>query len=179
MQALQNNWRDPAYLSQGNADQQAVYRALQSSRILDILQGYDPVLVGTYPIGIYLPDSDIDIVCHALPGEAFESRLRDSFGHYHGFFVRKKTIRGEDCIIARFVFSGFLFEVFGQNVPVEKQYAYRHMLIEHRLLTENDSNFRKRIMEQKEKGLSTEEAFCKVLGIPGDPYEGLLNFSTY
>ncbi len=177
MEALGNNWRDPAYLLQGDAVQQLVYRAIQSSRILEILQGYDPLLVGTYPIGIYLPGSDIDIVCHACHNGDFESILQKSFGHLHDFSVTRKKIREEDCIIVRFSFSGFLFEIFGQDVPVEKQYAYRHMLVEHQLLSLKDHGFRKMIMEQKEKGLSTEEAFCKILGIPGDPYEGLMKFS--
>ena len=54
------NWRDISYLSSGDKNQKEVFLALSKSRVLKFLAAFDPVLTGTYPIGIYLPDSDLD-----------------------------------------------------------------------------------------------------------------------
>ena len=87
-------------------------------------------------------------------------------------------IRGVESIIARFRFAGFKFEIFGQPTAVEQQYAYRHMIIEDKILSDRGEEFRKEVLILKEKGLSTEEAFAFLLGIDGDPYDGLMRFEV-
>ena len=69
-------------------------------------------------------------------------------------------------------------DVFGQAVSVKDQYAFRHMLIEHKILKSKGDKFRNKILALKEKGLSTEEAFASLLGIDGDPYTELLRFEA-
>ena len=168
------DWRDITYLMKGDKKQKEVYEALNRSRALSFMAAFDPVLTGTFPIGIYLPGSDLDIVCEYVRPEHFETVLRISFSHHQGFEFRKKTLRGLESQIGRFIAYGFRFEIFGQPRAVEDQYAYRHMLKEYEILNTNDESFRKSVVELKEKGLSTEEAFASLLGIEGDPYEGLL-----
>jgi len=170
------DWTDIRYLLEGDTIQKQVYKAIHNCRAMELLAAFDPVLTGTYPIGIYLPDSDIDIICAFSRQAFFENVVLNAFAYHDDFNIIHKLIRGEECIIARFKHSGFLFEVFGQEKPVNEQYAFRHMIVEHRLLAENDALFRKKILSLKEKGLSTEEAFCTLLGIEGDPYENLLQF---
>jgi len=168
------NWHGIDYLKKGDSVQKEVYHAIEHSRLLKTLAAFDPVVVGTYPIGIYLPGSDIDVICQYVNPEHFTTVLEIAFLSKRNFEIKTKMIRGVDSIIARFYFENFLFEIFGQAKPVEQQYAYRHMIIENRILEENDDQFRKKIIKLKEKGLSTEEAFAFLLGIEGDPYEGLL-----
>jgi len=174
---MMKNWRDISYLESGDPKQKEVFEAINSSGIFEILAEFDPLLTGTYPIGIYLPGSDIDIICCFEDADAFLERLQSSFSPFHNFKTNTKTIRGVQSIIGRFEHAGFLFEIFGQAIPVEKQYAYRHMLIEYVILSSNDHSFKKMILELKQKGLSTEEAFAVLLGIEGDPYMGLLEYS--
>ena len=172
------NWRDISYLENGDPKQKEVFEAINSSGIFEMLAGFDPVLTGTYPIGIYLPESDIDIICCFENADAFLERLQSSFSPFHDFKTKMKIIRGIQSVIGRFEYAGFLFEIFGQALPVEKQYAYRHMVIEYTILSSNDHSFRKRVLELKQKGLSTEKAFAILLGIEGDPYLGLLGYGA-
>ncbi|MBE9484045.1 MAG: DUF4269 domain-containing protein [Bacteroidetes bacterium] len=172
------NWRDISYLESGDPKQKEAFEAINSSGIFEMLAGFDPVLTGTYPIEIYLPDSDIDIICCFENAGAFLERLQSSFSPFHDFETKTKTIRGIQSVIGRFEYAGFLFEVFGQAVPVEKQNAYRHMVIEYTILSSNDHSFRKKILELKKKGLSTEKAFAILLEIEGDPYTGLLEYGA-
>ena len=50
------------------------------------------------------------------------------------------------------------------------------MIVENKILQQHPESFRQKIRDLKLKGLTTEEAFAKELGLQGDPYAGLLNF---
>ncbi|GKT33655.1 Protein of unknown function DUF4269 like protein, partial [Aduncisulcus paluster] len=59
-----------------------------------------------------------------------------------------------------------------------KQNAYRHMVIEHRLLTlESDKAeiLKEKITELKSGGTKTEPAFAMLLGLQGNPYQALFS----
>lgn len=57
-------------------------------------------------------------------------------------------------------------------------YAAIHTCRAMELLSEYDQSFRDQVIRLKEKGFSTEEAFCTLLGIEGDPYIELLKLET-
>jgi len=158
--------------------QKKVYEAISDSGVMDILIEFSPVLAGTFPIGINIPGSDLDIICSYRNPSEFIQILEKNFNHFEGYSLIEKVIRGEDTVIARFIFKEFKFEIFAQSKAVEDQYAYRHMVIEFNLLKQNDEEFSARIIELKKEGLSTEEAFAGILGIKGDPYDGLLDMSN-
>lgn len=48
------------------------------------------------------------------------------------------------------------------------------MLIEYKILEQQGEEFRKEILELKERGYKTEPAFALLLGLQGNPYEALL-----
>ena len=52
------------------------------------------------------------------------------------------------------------------------------MIIEHKILQENDEKFRRDIIKLKERGLKTEPAFAKLLGLEGNPYQALLDYKV-
>ena len=50
------------------------------------------------------------------------------------------------------------------------------MIIEYDLLNKYGETFRQQIIQLKRKGYKTEPAFCKALGIEGNPYLELLKY---
>ncbi len=172
------DWHDIAYLQKGTVRQQETYHLLKEHRILQILQHFDPVLVGTVPIEIDVANSDLDIICEIQESWIFERCVRSAFQHLPGFQFRNVTIHGVHSCIANFDIESFPIELFGQPIPVRQQNAYRHMEIEARLLIWAGEPAREAIRELKCNGLKTEPAFAQYFGIPGDPYQTLLDWAT-
>ena len=162
------------YLKNGNARQQLAYKELMSHNVLSKLSKFNPILTGTIPIGIDLPQSDLDVICHCKDHDAFAKILNDSFGHENDFALQMKPIHGKRTTIAHFKLPSFEIEIFGQNTPTQEQNAFRHMLVEHYFLEQKGPDFRKQIIKLKENGLKTEPAFAKLLGLTGNPYEEML-----
>lgn len=161
------------YLKSGTDKQKRAYQVLTNNRILEKLESFEPLLTGTIPINIDIDTSDLDIICCFAEAAEFESQLIALFGHHQNFkiFIPKHP----DAVAASFILDGFEIEIFGQSIPSQEQAAYRHMLVEHKLLVEKGESFRKQIVELKKQGYKTEPAFGKLLGIEGNAYEYLLN----
>jgi hypothetical protein len=162
------------YLKSGNTKQRAAYRVLTDNHILEMLKEYDPILVGTIPINISVESSDLDIVCYAKDLNAYGDFVVERFGEKKGFTIWE---RGKDklrAVVASFIVEGFDIEVFGQNIPSTDQQAYRHMIIEYRLLVKHGEEFRRKVIALKQMGYKTEPAFAKLLGLEGDAYQALL-----
>lgn len=164
------------YLRAGNGRQRQAFEVLRDHNIMAFLLPFDPVLVGTIPINIDIENSDLDIACCCVSKERFISVLKLSFGAMPGFHLQQLMVRDVDTVVANFVAGPFEIEIFGQNVAVSQQFAYRHMLIEHQILAERGELFRQQVIELKKQGYKTEPAFAKLLGIEGDAYLGLLNY---
>ena len=170
------DWHDISYLRKGTPIQREVYDVITSINVMGFLAGFSPVLAGTFPIGINIPGSDLDIICSFNDQSRFLNVIRENFQYESDFSLNTKNIRGQESVIARYRYKDYKIEIFGQSLRVEDQYAYRHMIIESKLLEERGEAFRKKVLDLKIKGHSTEEAFAIVLGIKRDPYEGLLTF---
>ncbi|OUJ74359.1 hypothetical protein BXP70_11080 [Hymenobacter crusticola] len=162
----------------GTVAQQTAYYALTTSNLLPLLQAYQPLLVGTVPIDLQQPGSDLDIVCAVYDLGAFEALVQAQFGHYPDFAVRRTERQGYPSIVVGFTLGEWPIELFGQPVPSAQQHGYRHLLIEHRLLTLGGAAFRARVHAQRAAGLKTEPAFATALGLAGDPYAALLALET-
>lgn len=157
---------------------QALQGCLARHGIVDILAPYKPVVIGTIPLGIDRPDSDVDIACEAPDPAAFEDCVSNHLHEYEGFMMKRKIIRTVETVLCRFSCGGFAFELFAQNVPVEQQYGVRHFRIEKRLLDLKGEEFHMKINKLREGGMKTEPAFATVLRLEGDPYESLLDLEN-
>ncbi|RSV45019.1 DUF4269 domain-containing protein [Sphingomonas sp. ABOLE] len=147
--------------------------ALAQSGVLTRLAAFDPHVAGTPPLGLDLPDSDIDILCHAPDPQAFAVALWESYRDRPGFAMWQW--QGSDRpVVARFHCAGWLFELFGQARPVAEQLGWRHFAIERRLLALGGQPLRTVVMARRHAGAKTEPAFAQVLGLAGDPYAALL-----
>lgn len=167
-----------AYLQSGNARQQLAYDVLTRNNVLTSLQPFDPLLVGTIPIQIDIESSDLDIICYYADQRAFVDFLTTTFGSADSFTSWTKHEPAAQAVVASFWLDGFEIEIFGQAIPTKQQYAYRHMLVEHKLLTERGEEFRQQIIALKRQGYKTEPAFGIALGLTGNLYEALLAYET-
>ncbi|WP_404451904.1 DUF4269 domain-containing protein [Virgibacillus necropolis] len=162
-------------MKEGNERQQSAYFAIHELNIMNDLIDYNPVLCGTVPIGIDVKGSDLDIIMEANDLNSFGEKIYNLYDNQAEFRIKRTNIRGQEVVKANFVFKHFDFELFGQSEPVHEQTAYLHMVIEHKLLME-DPSLKGQVIQLKEQGYKTEPAFCKLLGISGDSYEGLIRF---
>lgn len=164
------------YLKSGTARQQKAFEVLNENLILQKLYDFTPILVGTIPINIAIDSSDLDIACYWKDKSQFIEIVRKNFSEEKDFQIYEKEISGNEAVVANFFTDDFEIEIFGQNIPVQEQFGFRHMIIEAKILEENGEDFRQKIIALKKSGIKTEPAFAQLLNLKGNPYEALLNF---
>ena len=171
---------DISYLQGGTKRQQAAYQALGRLKVFDILAGYSPLLVGTIPLDIDTAGSDLDIICQVKDSDHLDhldqlaALLRVHFSSWPDFSLRQRQHNQLPVVVCNFTFSGFPIEIFGQPRPVKEQRAYRHMVVEARLLSLAGPAAKEAIRRLKRRGIKTEPAFGEYFALPGDPFETLL-----
>lgn len=169
------DFTDISYLKNGNERQKNAFNLLVNNKIIISLFSFDPILAGTIPLNIDIEGSDLDIICYWKNKVEFISVVRSHFAEKQSFQIRETVINSQETIIASFLIDNFEIEIFGQNIPSNQQTAFRHMLVEYKILLEKGEDFRKLIVELKRNGLKTEPAFAQILGLSGDPYMAMLD----
>ena len=165
------------YLAQGTPRQRHCHRVLSSLRLFERLEAYGPVLAGTFPIGIDVPGSDLDIVCQVEDFEAFRRLLERHFGSREAFEVAFRADEG--VLLCRFLADDLPVEVYASSQDPHCGNAFRHMQVEARLLALFGPEFRRTVVCRKERGMKTEPAFADVLDLPGDPYRAVLELAGW
>ncbi len=173
---MPNRWENISYLKCGNERQVKAYNCLNKIKVIDILNNYNAVLVGTIPIELDIDDSDLDIICEVYDFKKIEELLISSFSKYKNF---KITYEKNNVLVCNFIVDNFEIEIYATDLPIYKQNAYRHMLIEYRLLKFYGLQFKDKIISLKKQGLKTEPAFAKLLKLSGNPYDSLLSIEKY
>jgi len=148
-------------------------QAIDRLQVMGILKMFDPRIAGTLPLGIDVPGSDIDVLCHAPDAGAFAQLVWSAFGSEAEFSLRQWTGDGRP-VVASFEAYGWAFELFGHSSPVALQRGWRHFEVERRLLALGGAPFRRAVLEKRRRGAKTELAFADLLRLPGDPYIALL-----
>jgi len=172
---------NPAYLLAGTPRQQEVYSLLLSHGVFEVLREYSPCLAGTIPLGVDIPDeSDADIICEVRNHEAFRQTLLRNFRHCSAFEVREGKAQERAFTLASFSLSieslsSLRVEIFGQALRVDEQNAFRHLVVEARLLELTGERAKDGIRKLKAQGIKTEPAFAQYFGIAGEPYQALLD----
>ena len=163
--------------SRDRGDDRPDYRtALALIDLPDGLSAYDARLVGTWPIGLALADSDLDIVCQARDLDAFARLLWARFSHWPDFALRQWT-GGDRALIASFTAHGWPVEIFASSVPVDEQAGWVHFHVERRLLDLGGAALRQAIMALRNQGLKTEPAVAAALNLTGNPYAALIDLA--
>jgi len=171
------DWKDPSYLQYGSAAQRQALRLLRRYELLPRLQDYGPVLVGTFPLDLTVPGSDLDIICEVADVADFRQALA-KFAAYPRYAVRPASTT-EPALVASFELEGLAVEVFGQTLPTVRQNGYRHLVVEARLLAAGGAAFKQQVLALKTSGVKTEPAFAQLLKLPGNPYQALLALEAY
>ncbi|MBW8296333.1 DUF4269 domain-containing protein [Sphingopyxis sp.] len=154
-------------------DRSHYFEALELADILPRLAAFDPHVVGTPPLGLELPTSDIDVICCAPDADAFTRAVWKAFGARPKFRMWQK-IAHDRPVVASFAIADWMVEIFGQASPIAEQHAQRHFLVERRLLALGGEPLRLTVMRHRGNGMKTEPAFAEVLDLNGDPYQALL-----
>lgn len=150
-----------------------IFEALKKTEILKKLKAYSPLVAGTFPLDLQTDHSDIDVLIYANDFPEIVKVLKTNFENYDQFQLKETS----NYILVSFCYDGVFFEVFGQNEFPVKQVAYRHFLVEERLLKLAGSEFKEAIVRKRHSGLKTEPAFGEVLNLKienSDIYQKLL-----
>ena len=149
---------------------------MSSIRLKNVVKRFDKT-VTLHGINIDIEDSDLDIICYWENKWDFIQKLQINFGNENQFILRETLIDQNETVIANFICDGFEIEIFGQNIPAQEQNAYKHMIIEHKILKTKGEDFRLEIIKLKKSGYKTEPAFGKLLGLTENPYQQLLDYT--
>lgn len=166
------------YLKNGSEIQKRIFEVLENHQIFAKLKNYNPILAGTFPIGINIEGSDLDIIIETRDFETLEKLLITEFRHHTHFSINLIEINEVQSLICKFQLEEFPVEIFAQDQPSHLQNAYLHLVKEFDILEKEDDEFRKKIFELKNLGLKTEPAFAKSLGLRGDPYVEILKYNA-
>ncbi|GLB48753.1 DUF4269 domain-containing protein [Neptunitalea lumnitzerae] len=163
-----------SYLEKGNQQQQNLYRLLTTHNVLSVLAPYQPLVVGTIPIGIDVEGSDADIILQFDCIEELPMLLHQQFSEYANYRLR---MQADNVLVCNFSIEEVPFELYATNIPTQAQYAFKHMLKEYEILQKKGATFKAEVLALKKSGMKTEPAFCKLLGLEGNPYEVLLKYN--
>ena len=164
------------YLKNGSEIQKKIHFVLEKHQIFDKLKQFNPILTGTFPININIENSDLDIILETDDLVKAKDFITNEFQNEKEFEINFSKMNGVDSLVCNFILEEFPIELFAQNVPTKLQNAYRHMMIEYEILEQKGEEFRKQIINLKEKGWKTEPAFAELLGLKGNPYLELLHY---
>jgi Domain of unknown function (DUF4269) len=131
--------------------------------------------IGTPPLGLAVPGSDIDVACYSPTLEEFVAVATNAFGEEDGFATRLAEWIQPTAAVVVFRSNGWAVELFCQTVPTQQQVGVRHFLIEQRLLA-LEPGLRPLVLSLKRAGLKTEDAFARTLRLsPPNPYDAILS----
>jgi hypothetical protein len=165
-------WTDLSYLCRGTSRQRAAYHAIEKLGILQKLSAYSPTLVSTICIDIDVPGSDLDIICQYSAREEFIVQVRNHFSSMPEYHEDNSP---DGPVVVEFLFSDFLFEIYGDTQAPENQYAYRHLSVMKRLLDIGPTRLKEEVRQLKSQGIKSEAAFAQCLGLSGnDPFAAIL-----
>ncbi|MRN55396.1 DUF4269 domain-containing protein [Paenibacillus monticola] len=168
------DWRNLAYLLRGSTVQKEVYDLLLQLDIMNVLAEYEPMLVGTVPLGLQVESSDLDIICEVYDQEKYTATVRRYFGKMDDFCIVTRMVNGMPRCKINFRAGRWPIELFAQPLGTGQQNGCLHMIVEAHILDLLGNEFREHIIDLKSGGMKTEPAFAHVLSLNGDPYEALL-----
>lgn len=140
------------------------------------LKQFDARVVGTPPLELDTPESDIDLICEAQDAEAFIKVIRRRFGAEDGFTIEQRDQFARPVVV-NFKRSGWPVEIYAIAQPTSQQPAWLHFDVERRLLSLAGEAFKTIVRDLRSRGFKTEPAFAEALDLAGDPFTALSELS--
>lgn len=159
-------------------NQTKIYKTLMNSEILTWLQSFTPQVVGTFPLGLQVKSSDVDIVCSVPHLSEFKSSAERNWGHHKRFQITEPTVNGKPAVFFKLEIEDMTVEVLAQNQPATQQVAFLHFQIEERIMRHASARIIQKIRDLR-ASQKTEPAFAQALLIDGDPFAELLKLQKW
>lgn len=127
-------FKDVEYLKVGNLKQKQSYKILKNIKIFKILEEFNPILVGTIPIGVDVDKSDLDIVCeiNLKNKDSLKNISTKNFSQFKNFKIIN-TFSTTGVIVINFFVDDMEIEIYASKVSSFETNGYRHMIIEERI----------------------------------------------
>lgn len=153
----------------------AEFSSLQNSRILEKLKSFNPLVVGTFPLGLNTANSDIDICIEFQNENDFVDSSNKFFSDFKNYQLSSVQINSGSAILVKFTFENINYEIIGQHISSNKQIAFQHFQVEEKIL--KYAQCQSEILKLRSKGLKTEPAFAKYLCLTGEGFKELLELN--
>lgn len=154
-----------------------IARLIRDAGLFDRLAAFNPAWVGSTFLDVHSGASDVDICCSFLPGLAETAGAADAAcGIYEAYARTEEVYGGQASRILRFRIGGQAVEVWGRAHPVKAHEFWKYTQAEARLLNLFGDPLRDTVRHLKRSGHSTEQAFGRALGRPGDAEAALLEW---
>lgn len=127
-------FKDVEYLKVGNLKQKQSYKILKNIKIFKILEEFNPILVGTIPIGVDVDKSDLDIVCeiNLKNKDSLKNISTKNFSQFKNFKIID-TFSTTGVVVINFFVDDMEIEIYASKVSSFETNGYRHMIIEERI----------------------------------------------
>lgn len=154
--------------------QESLTQAYNNFVHLSGLGAHDPLLAGSLPVGLYMSNSDLDVLVGHTEWQTFS---KDFFEKIKTQATNATYKLEADYALINLAYRGVPFEIYFAEKPPILQRAGRHLQIEARLiqLFPRALQILKKLRTQ---GMKTEPAFAQAFHIEGDPYEELERWSN-
>jgi predicted metalloenzyme YecM len=156
-----------------------IFNALVESQILTTFKDLNPLVAGTFPLGLSGKDSDLDVLVFSNQLDDLSKRVQNHYRNFKDFSIEVKQKDSQRYLLANFSFGDVPFEIYACDVEPINQRAYRHFLIEERILSMGGVRAYEEVKSLLASGLKTEPAFAKLLGLLDDPYLALLEVQKW
>jgi hypothetical protein len=146
---------------------------LQEDGLFDLLEPYQPVIVGAYPLGVAAPGDRVEIVCRATDLAAFARTLERAFRDRGvDLSIHPGELDGEEAVFAELEVDGVPVEVSAQRQHVHRRLGAASMGIA-RVLDERGEPARVRLASAVAEGEDWLAAAMSQLGLSRAALEAL------
>jgi len=157
-------------------DRKPYWAILEALALPQVLAAFDARIIGTPPLGLDLPTSDIDVICDVRDVEKFTETVRAIFGKETGFAIERRGGPARPVVV-NFVREGWPIEIYAVDQPTLEQPGWLHFDVEQRLLALGGKSLKEAVRQRRIDGAKTEPAFADALALKGDPYMALMTLA--